>query len=413
MLREWLLKIPYIQHLGYVFVFFAAFLEALPAVGLFVPGQTIVVLAGFLAHQEVLSVQLVLGLAVIGAILGDGVGYFLGRRYGTRMLRGREGVVKDISALLRQHPVKTLIIGRFNSITRAFAPFAAGASRVRTRSFILANILGSILWGACFVGLGYLFGASYELISQSIDKILLIGALIFSGTLIAYYYLKKHAGVSHRATVLLIVNVLAIVAFIIIVYSLLRGELLPAADASLHAYLSSKHTALVDNVAIAATNVLQLVFVSALTTAMFLILWRKSRRDAALFAFTVVSGLVLDKLLKELFMRSRPVEGLLAIESYAFPSGHAMISTLVLGAFVLAYRRYTFWKRTFVAVASAIVVLVSLSRLYVGVHWLSDVLGGVAFGLFWLTFVFLTSELYDSYREDRKRRYEKLSAKSG
>jgi membrane protein DedA with SNARE-associated domain/membrane-associated phospholipid phosphatase len=403
MLREWVLRIPYIQYVGYVLAFFGAFLETLPGIGIFVPGQTIVVIAGFLAQQGVLHLWLVLLLAILGAILGDTLGYFLGRRYGLQLFRKQQGIVREVADIVHEHPFKTLVIGRFNSLTRAFAPFAAGASNVRPRSFFTANIIGGVLWGLCFVSLGYLFGASYEFVSHSVDVLIFVAASVFSAVLILYYYLKKHVGVSHRASALLVINITALVFFIGTLVSLLNIGTMAALDILVHDAIPTIRTPLVTAFMMALTPLRQVLVVSAAAAIVVVVLWKKNRRDALLFAITVVTGLVLDRALKELFMRVRPTDGLIPISLYSFPSGHAMLSVIFLGALVLTYKKYVAWKEVFVGACVLLAAIISFSRLYLGVHWLSDVLGGVFFGLFWLSFVFLVSELYDSYRRDVRK----------
>jgi undecaprenyl-diphosphatase len=198
MLQEWALGLPALHILGYVLAFLAAFLEALPAIGLFIPGQTAVVIAGFLAHTSVLSFWGVAILATAGAVLGDLVGYWVGRRYGTSFIR-RPAFLEEVNELLRVHPIKTLVLGRFNSVTRAFAPFVAGANGVPFGRFMVANVVGGILWGFCWTGLGFVFGASYELARRTLEWGIILGVvLLFAGYLL-YRAWRKRAMRLHEA----------------------------------------------------------------------------------------------------------------------------------------------------------------------------------------------------------------------
>jgi len=183
MLEEWALGLPALHIFGYVLAFLAAFLEALPAIGLFIPGQTIVVIAGFLAHSGIVNFWAVTTIVILGAILGDLVGYWAGRRFGTTVIQ-QPAFLDEVNELLRVHPVKTLVFGRFNSITRAFAPFVAGANHVRFSTFMMANVIGGILWGFCWVGLGLVFGASYELAASAVEWAFVI---LVASAAIAYF----------------------------------------------------------------------------------------------------------------------------------------------------------------------------------------------------------------------------------
>jgi len=168
MLQDWALGLPALHVIGYVLAFLAALLEALPAIGLFIPGQTIVAIVGFLAYQGIVSFWAIALLASLGAILGDLVGYWAGRRYGVHVIQKR-AFLDEVNELLRTHPVKTLILGRFNSITRAFAPFVAGANRVSFGRFMFANVIGGVLWGFTWTTLGFLFGTSYSLATRAVE----------------------------------------------------------------------------------------------------------------------------------------------------------------------------------------------------------------------------------------------------
>ena len=123
------------NHWGYVVIFLAAALEAVPLLGLFAPGMVIVVAGGFMVKLGILDIGDVIVVASIGAILGDLAGYFLGKKYGFSFLEKygkyfffREEQYKKIKGLMNNHTGKSLIIGRFNSLNRSFAPFIAGST---------------------------------------------------------------------------------------------------------------------------------------------------------------------------------------------------------------------------------------------------------------------------------------------
>jgi undecaprenyl-diphosphatase len=205
MLEDWALKLPALHTAGYFLAFLAAFLEALPGIGLFIPGQSVVVIAGFLAHKEILAFWAVALLATLGAILGDLVGYWVGRKYGTSFVR-QPAFLDEVNELLRLHPIKTLVLGRFNSVTRAFAPFVAGANRVKFSRFMLANVLGGILWALCWVSLGFIFGASYDLARRALEWAVLLLIIVLTVAFFMYRAWKKRikrireARASARAT---------------------------------------------------------------------------------------------------------------------------------------------------------------------------------------------------------------------
>ncbi len=188
------LPIPILQLWGYPIVFLSALLEASPFFGILIPGQTIVIIGGFFAKLHLLNLYYVMILASLGAIIGDLVGYILGRAYGYSFIRDygkyfffKKEYFKKTKELMNEHTGKTIIIGRFNSVTRAFAPFVAGSSKVPCKKFLFYNIVGGISWGVFFSLVGYIFGKAYKIASGYIDGFLLI--FFIAAILVVYFYI--------------------------------------------------------------------------------------------------------------------------------------------------------------------------------------------------------------------------------
>lgn len=187
------LPIPVLQLWGYPIVFLSALLEASPFFGILIPGQTIVMIGGFYAKLDVLNIYYVIALSSLGAIFGDLIGYILGRAYGYSFIRDygkyfffKKEYFDRTKELMNEHTGKTIIIGRFNSITRAFAPFVAGSSKVPYRKFIFYNIVGGISWGVFFSLVGYIFGKAYKVASRYINGALII--FFIAAIFIIYFY---------------------------------------------------------------------------------------------------------------------------------------------------------------------------------------------------------------------------------
>ena len=144
-----------------------AFAEAALFVGFVLPGETAVLLGGVLANQHHVSLTLVAVIAVLGAIIGDSVGYEVGKHFGPRLLRTRvfanhqEGLEKGQRSL-REKGGRAVFFARFTAFLRAVMPGLAGTSRMPYRKFLLFNAAGGIVWGVGFTMLGYLAGASYK-----------------------------------------------------------------------------------------------------------------------------------------------------------------------------------------------------------------------------------------------------------
>lgn len=142
-----------------------------------------------------------------------------------------------------------------------------------------------------------------------------------------------------------------------------------------------------------------------------LLLWRKHKKDSIMFGFIFLSGVGLNSLLKEIFQRPRPLEPLIHQLEYSFPSGHAMNSFVFYGA--LTY--FVFWHMknktlglVFSIGAGLLVLTIGISRVYLGVHFPSDVLAGFLVGLCWMGVVILVEKtllffsLFKRYETNKK-----------
>ena len=193
----------------------------------------------------------------------------------------------------------------------------------------------------------------------------------------------------HRpVAVAFLVAVAGAVAFARVTEDYLTNDPLARWDVSLARWLAEHRSAPGVDVFRVVTDVgspLGALLVAAIA-AVFLIR-RRSALDAALLAFVFVGAQALDLALKLAFHRARPEHGVVHLDTYSYPSGHAMTTTAVYGAVAYLLWRGASSRRARGAIAVGIVgvvALVAASRVYLGVHYLSDVLGGIAAGATWV-----------------------------
>ena len=161
---------------GYVLLFALTALEASAFVGLFVPGETALLLGGFLSYQGKLNLFFVIVVTVIGGILGDSAGYEIGRHLGDWMKRtwlGRK-IGEDrwdrARTYVRKRGAKAVLLGRFVGILRALVPAVAGDSRMPYPKFLLWNVIGALVWGPSVVVAGYLAGRSWRALETYLSR---------------------------------------------------------------------------------------------------------------------------------------------------------------------------------------------------------------------------------------------------
>jgi membrane protein DedA with SNARE-associated domain len=161
---------------AYALVGGLAFGEAALFFGFLLPGETAVILGGVLAYRHSVSLPVMALVVVAAAILGDSVGYEVGRRYGPRLLNSRF-LAKHSEAIasgqrsLRNSGGRAVFLSRFTAFLRAVMPGMAGASQLPYRKFLLFNALGGVTWGLGFTMLGYLAGASYQRLEHYAGKV--------------------------------------------------------------------------------------------------------------------------------------------------------------------------------------------------------------------------------------------------
>ncbi|HEY0386401.1 MAG TPA: DedA family protein [Pyrinomonadaceae bacterium] len=164
----------YVIGYGYWAVFFGVMLEN---AGLPIPGETILLVAGFFAARGHFTLPLVMLIAATGASIGDNIGFAIGHHYGRGFLvrYGRFVFLTPrrlvrINDFFEKHGEKTILVARFITGLRVFAAIFAGASAMRWRVFVIYNIAGAILWAIVITLLGYLFGNSLPLLERWVGR---------------------------------------------------------------------------------------------------------------------------------------------------------------------------------------------------------------------------------------------------
>lgn len=165
-------------------------------VGFVLPGETAAILGGVAAHRGHVAFAAVLAVVILAAIVGDSVGYEVGRVIGPRVLasrllerrRERIGQAQDF---LARRGGWAVLLGRWVAFFRAVMPALAGVARMPYRTFLPFNAAGGIVWGSVVVTAGYLAGASYAAVEKALgrDAALVVLAVVLVGLLV--WHLRK------------------------------------------------------------------------------------------------------------------------------------------------------------------------------------------------------------------------------
>jgi membrane-associated protein len=170
---------------GYVVLFLVVFAETGLAAGFFLPGDSLLVVAGLFAARGDLNVFILLISLFVAAVVGDAVGYYSGLKMGPRIFKREKSLLFRPSHLEKaqgfydKYGGKTIIIARFVPIIRTFAPIVAGAAKMPYRSFVVFNVLGGFLWVFSMILSGYFLGSVLKSrfginLDEHIEKVVII-----------------------------------------------------------------------------------------------------------------------------------------------------------------------------------------------------------------------------------------------
>jgi undecaprenyl-diphosphatase len=418
----------------YLLVAVFAFAETGAFVGLVVPGETVMLLGGAVAGQGAINVYLLIAIAWFSAWAGDTTSFFLGRRlgrefvlrHGPRFGIGHERFEK-VEDYFSRHGGKTIFIGRFVSLVRAFAPFIAGSSGMRYRGFVPYSILGTGLWATAHILIGYVFSRSIDSAAKYAGRgAFLLGTLIVLVAAGVYVVRrlrvpeKRRAAVrwmdDHMATRWLVVlarrfrpqlefiwdrvtpggtfgleftslmAVLAVASFVLVSYTVaIGGDPGPTpGDTTAFDVAQSLRAEWLVEVAKLVTRLGSLPVVLLLGAASAAVLAAR-RRWSELGVLLAGLAIVIVGVheLKAAVDRPRPEGALVGFRGSSFPSGHAAYSTFYLWlgvTIVMRLRPGMARGAAVVAAGIALTALIGLTRVYLEVHFMSDVSAGWALG---------------------------------
>jgi membrane protein DedA with SNARE-associated domain/membrane-associated phospholipid phosphatase len=418
----------------YLLVGALAFLETGAFVGLIAPGEFTVMLGGAVAGQGDISLPLILAITWLCAFAGDSVSFLLGARLGRdflirhgQRLRITEDRLKQVEGYFARYGGRTILIGRFIGLVRALAPFIAGSSRMPYRNFAPFSILGTGLWSTGLIMAGYFAAQSLDTVTSIVGKGLFVFAIVVGvivALVLAFRFLREPdnrgrivaemekrralrpvlalarplrpqvaflgrrltpGGLGLELTTLL--AALSVGMFVVIAYwAVIAGDPGPTpGDQTALNVVNDLSATWLDHAAKGLTHLGSgwVTWPIAVLAAIALAAWRRWTEFWVLVAGMALTILLIHGI-KAWTDRPRPPDPLTSASGSAFPSGHAAYSTLYVWLAVTVSLRLVpgITRRSLVIAAGiALAALVGLTRVYLRVHWLSDVTTGWALGL--------------------------------
>jgi membrane protein DedA with SNARE-associated domain/membrane-associated phospholipid phosphatase len=391
-------------------VFLVPALEASAFVGFVFPGEIAVILGGVLASEGRFSLWTAVAAAVLGAVIGDSIGYEVGKRWGDKLLRGTLGHLP--------------IAGRFTAALRVLVPGLAGMAEIRYRTFLLFNALGAVLWGTTFAVLGYFAGAAWHRVAEDASRagLVLLGLVLLAligsralragrehgaasadrlaATPPARWFRRRYprfaAWLARRVdpssakgfplSLALVGAALALWLFGSLTQDVIANDDAALRDPAIASWFLAHRAGWLSDVMRSVTwlgsNVVLIPVVLASGVVFFVV--RRTVQPMVQLVTALISAVVLYNLAKPLVDRGRPpMNGwLVRASGPSFPSGHSADAAAVFGMLAVIFIAMARVRlHVLVATGSIVVlVLVAVSRLYLGVVWFTDVVAGFALG---------------------------------
>jgi membrane protein DedA with SNARE-associated domain len=167
---------PLFETAGYAIVAVAVLAERSILIGLIVPGDVIIALGGVYAARGKLNLIAVMAIAFVAAVCGESTGFWLGRRYGIRLIRGLpfvnrlEDRLVGVQAYFERHGGKTVAIGRYATAAGALVPFVAGMAGMRYGRFLMFDVPAVLLWAIGITLVGYIFGRNLDVVETILSR---------------------------------------------------------------------------------------------------------------------------------------------------------------------------------------------------------------------------------------------------
>ena len=398
-----------------------AFFESLALVGIIIPGVALLFATAIAAGSASINVWGVLIAGFLGATLGDGLSFLLGRYSHEKIIqlppfnKHPEWITRG-ERFFEKYGIASIIIGRFIGPIRPVMPLVAGMLEMPAIRFYSINILSALAWSPFYLLPGYFIGAAAETqqFAQQQHLFLLAGLLLtpwlISTCLFMYQkrlYNRLHSNNDNQRLHTAFLFLTTSTILLLCTYLLTKNGYFTSINTWGLKTFTALHLPILDSFFIAVTllGYWMPMAIWAATITLSLLL----QRHYAL-AVTWISAILMGQFsitwLKNTTVFTRPEIVQQPPASYSFPSGHTAIIIVFMGMLLLLARNnlpVQTYKRGILA-STAICVLVACSRLYLGVHWVSDIVAGTCLG------VMIVSLFYGLLQQKNIRPYTQKSA---
>ncbi len=406
-------------------IFAIAFCDAVIVLGAIVPALPLLFAIGVLIGLGELSGPYAVACAALGAFAGDGISFWIGHRWGPRLravwpFARYPQLLERGEAVFRRNAVKGIVVARYVGPIRPFVPAVAGIARMPLRRYVPASAFAAVSWALLFLVPGWVLGHAYDAVAAVANRLALaIGglavalAIAWAAVLYTYRWFARHADSllaralrwtrahphlgryaaamidpnrpESASLLVLAACLLAIgVAWFALLGTVVMRNAPLALDLAVYEAMLALRNPLADRLMAGLASIGDTVVLApAVALAMAWLLWRRRWMAAAHWLAALAFGLALTAVLGAAVDMPNPPT---APRGFGFPSISVTMTTITFGFFaVLVAREMPGRKRVWpYVVGGAVAAVLGFARLYLGAHWLSDVVGGMLFGIVWL-----------------------------
>jgi undecaprenyl-diphosphatase len=345
------------------------------------------IILGFSIKNKIFILLTVI-LATIGSYSGSIFAYILGYRYGEglvlkygRPFKINKEKLEKTKSLLERHEVIYLLIYKFIPIVRIMIPYVCGITKINKRKFFIYNLISTVIWCTTFTLVGYLLGDKWHVVLKLMNTFIFIILLVLLFIFVVFKFFNKHKRVIISISIPLFI-------FIRFCYELITKELQPF-DNAIYNFISKIISEDMTGIMILISNLGSAGAFLIISIVCMIVFWKNEKYSfySKMIAVNWLFTAFLNGLFKIIFHRDRPnILRLITESGYSFPSGHSMISISFYGFIIYLCFKYCKkpWNYLVASILSILIFLIGVSRIYLGVHYASDVIAGFSAGLAWL-----------------------------
>lgn len=407
------LPVEFMHTFWYVITFLLVFVEWIPPLWVFSPGQFIMLFGWFLARIDVLNIYLFIAIWFVASFFWDFVGYIIWKKLWLPFLKKywkylliKENLLESTKNMLNKHLFKAILFSRFYGWTRVITPFISWVSHVSINKYLIYSFVSCLAWAIFWWIIWYIFGSSYELVSKYMWKFMFFAIIFGIITIFAYRYVNKKKHIFNREYLYtFVVNLLSVFILAKLADELAWNQAVIHIDNLINFKINSLSNPLLDQIMIWINNIWN-IYIFILLSLFFIVylIYKKKKYHYWLFILWAFGWFLIDIFMKIFIGRLRPENALIFLKDYSFPSWHTtMITILFLSVWVIfeddiKSRWKQFW---FFLICFIPIIIIWFSRIYLNVHWFSDVVAWFFLWVFWITFMILVLKFIISNKMDK------------